>query len=173
MNHNYPVNPSPFTQHHSTSTYPATPAMNGANAPAIPAQYYPMHPTAYPPAPHGYAPYPQYPQQMMMYGPPRPNTSLPEQQQQQQQQQQPIVSAPSPAQMPTTVTTGKRKRRADAARARDRESDHEGPSGENPPNHTPSIASPATPIDNKKRTKTQRACDSCRSRKIRSAHRIS
>ncbi|KAF8559642.1 hypothetical protein OG21DRAFT_1549617 [Imleria badia] len=164
MNHNYPVNPSPFTQHHSTPTYPATPPMNGTNGPAIPAQYYPMHPTAYPPAPHGYAPYPQYTPQMMMYGPPRPNTSLPEQQ---QQQQQPIVSAPSPAQMPVTVTTGKRKRRTDAARARDRESDHEGPSSENAPKHTPPIASPATPIDNKKRTKTQRACDSCRSRKIR------
>ncbi|KAH0830630.1 hypothetical protein J3R83DRAFT_2085 [Lanmaoa asiatica] len=165
MNHNYPVNPSPFTQHQSTSTYPTTPAMNGANAPAIPAQYYPMHPTAYPPAPHGYAPYPQYPQQMMMY-PHRPNTSLPEQQQQ-QQQQQPLVNATSPAQMPATVTTGKRKRRTDAARARDRESDHEGPSSENVPKHTPPIASSVTPIDTKKRTKTQRACDSCRSRKIR------
>lgn len=172
MNHNYPVNPSPFTQHHSTSTstYPATPAMNGANSPAIPAQYYPMHPTAYPPAPHGYAPYPQYPQQMMMY-PPRPNTSLPEQQQQ-QPQQQPLVNAPSPVQMPATVTTGKRKRRSDVAQPRDRESDHECPSSENAPKHTPSTASSATPIDTKKRTKTQRACDSCRSRKIRLAHRI-
>jgi len=170
MNHNYPVNPSPFTQHHSTSTstYPATPPMNGT-----PAQYYPMHPTAYPPAPHGYAPYPQYPQQMMMYGPPRPNTSLPEQQQ--QQQPQPIVNAPSPAQMSptTTTTTGKRKRRTDATRPRDRESDHEGPSNESISKHTPPIASSATPIDTKKRTKTQRACDSCRSRKIRLAQCVS
>ncbi|KAN0077222.1 Fungal specific transcription factor domain containing protein [Tylopilus felleus] len=171
MNHNYPVNPSPFTQHHSTTTYPATPSMNGASAPAIPAQYYPMHP-AYPPAPHGYAPYPQYPQQMMMYGPPRPNTSLPEQQQQQpqqqqQQQQQPVVNAPSPVQVPATVATGKRKRRTDSTRARDRESDHEGPSSENVPKPPPPATSSAPPVDNKKRTKTQRACDSCRSRKIR------
>ena len=171
MNHNYPVNPSPFSQHHSTSAYPATPAMNGANGPAISPQYYPMHPTAYPPAPHGYAPYPQYPQQMMMYGPPRPNTSLPDQQQQPPPPQQPLVNSPSPAQMPAAVTTGKRKRRTYAARARDRESDQEGPSSETP-KHSPPIASSATPIDTKKRTKTQRACDSCRSRKIRLAHRI-
>lgn len=174
MNHNFPVNPSPFTQHHATSTYPAAPAMNGASSPAVPAQYYPMHPTAYPPAPHGYAPYPQYPQQMMMYGPPRPNTSLPEQQQPApHQQQQPLVSSPSLTQVPVATTAGKRKRRTDAARARDRESDNEGPSSENVPKPTPPMPSAVTPIDTKKRTKTQRACDSCRSRKIRLAHYIS
>ncbi|KAG9318550.1 hypothetical protein JVU11DRAFT_642 [Chiua virens] len=167
MNHSYPVNPSPFTQHHSTSTYPATPTMNGAGGSAIPAQYYPMHPTTYPPAPHGYAPYPQYPQQMMVYGPPRPNTSLPEQQQQQQQQQQPLVSSPSLSQVSTTATTGKRKRRADTGQARDKESDQEGPSNENAAKQPLSTSSSTTPIDTKKRTKTQRACDSCRSRKIR------
>jgi hypothetical protein len=195
MNHNYAMNPSPFTQHHSASGYPATAAMNGASGPGMPGhppQYYPIHPTPYPPAPHGYAPYPQYPQQMMMYGPPRPSTSLPEQQQHQHQQQQQqqqqqqhqqqqhqqqqqqhqqhqqLVSTPSPAQASATTTTGKRKRKGDAVRGKDKDSDQEGPStSEMVPKQTTPAVSSAAPVDTKKRTKTQRACDSCRSRKIR------
>lgn len=174
MNHNYPVNPSPFTQHHSTTTYPSTPPVNGASAAAIPAQYYPVHPSAYPPAPHGYAPYPQYPQQMMMYAPPRPSTSVSEQQPPppQQQQQQP-VNASSLTQMSTAVTTGKRKRRTEPTRVKDRESDNEGPLSETILKNTPPTPSAVPSIDTKKRTKTQRACDSCRSRKIRLARCIS
>jgi hypothetical protein len=114
---------------------------------------------------------------MMMYGPPRPTTSLPEQplqqqqpqpQQQQQQQQQQLVSTPSPAQVSAVVTTGKRKRKSDGVRGKDKDSDQEGPStSEVGPKQTTPAASSATPVDTKKRTKTQRACDSCRSRKIR------
>ncbi|KIJ69323.1 hypothetical protein HYDPIDRAFT_172743 [Hydnomerulius pinastri MD-312] len=170
MNHNYPINPSPFTQH-STPGYPANTGMNGASGPGMPghpAQYYPMHPATYPPAPHGYLPYhPQYPQQMMVYNSPRPNTSLPEQQQSQQQQQQ-SVNTPSPAQTSATIATGKRKRKSDGARAKDKDSDQEGPSTSEmaPKQSTPSASATAL-ADAKKRTKTQRACDSCRSRKIR------
>ncbi|KAH7889628.1 fungal-specific transcription factor domain-containing protein [Phlebopus sp. FC_14] len=166
MNHNYPMNPSPFNQHPSSSGYTTAAGMNGSGAPAIPGhpQYYPIHPTPYPPAPHGYAPYPQYPQQMMMYAPARPSTSLPE------QQQQPSMDTPSPAQTSAALATGKRKRRKDESRSRgpgDRDSDQELPSASDmaPKQTTPATSTPAT--DAKKRTKTQRACDSCRSRKIR------
>ena len=161
MNPNYhPLNPSPFAQ--PQGSY-ATGSVNGASGPAIPnhsSPYYSMHPS-YPPAPHGYAPY--YPQQMMMYPAPRPGASMPEQPQ--------PSSTSSPAQAPSSIAIGKRKRKPDSARGTtvaDKDSDQEGPSGSDVP------AKPSTPTaaalaasDSKKRTKTQRACDSCRSRKIR------
>lgn len=123
-------------------------------------QYYPMHPS-YPPAPHGYAPY--YPQQMMMYGAPRPSTSVPEQPQ--------TSTAPSPAPVSAPAAIGKRKRKLEPSRHKvtvEKDSDQEGPSGSDVPGKqsTPTATTP-TASDSKKRTKTQRACDSCRSRKIR------
>lgn len=163
MNHNYhPMNPSPFTQQHPSGGYAPTSTVNGATGPGIPnhsSQYYPMHPT-YPPAPHGYAPY--YPQQMMMYGAPRSGTSVPE------QPQPPSAPSPIPASAPATI--GKRKRKLEPSRkvTVEKDSDQEGPSGSDVPikRTTPTATTP-TASDSKKRTKTQRACDSCRSRKIR------
>ncbi|KAG1891356.1 fungal-specific transcription factor domain-containing protein [Suillus subluteus] len=164
MNHNYhPINPSPFTQQHPSGGYAPTSSVNSATGPGMPShssQYYPMHPT-YPPAPHGYAPY--YPQQMMMYGAPRSGTSVPEQPQ--------PPSAPSPVPAPATPAIGKRKRKLEPSRSKvtvEKDSDQEGPSGSDVPakRSTPAATTP-TASDSKKRTKTQRACDSCRSRKIR------
>ncbi|KAL4077326.1 fungal-specific transcription factor domain-containing protein [Scleroderma yunnanense] len=143
MNPNYPVNPSPFTQQHAPSAYSTAPATTNH-----PAQYYSMHPTAYGPTPHAYAPY-QYAQQMMVYTPPRPTQT----------------SADQPANSPSALlpaSTGKRKRRADGARDMEKDPDHEAPSPADLP-----TAIPSTAADARKRTKTQRACDSCRSRKIR------
>ncbi|KAG2041814.1 fungal-specific transcription factor domain-containing protein [Suillus americanus] len=164
MNHNYhPINPSPFTQQHPSGGYAPTSSSNGATGPGMPShssQYYPMHPT-YPPAPHGYAPY--YPQQMMMYGAPRSSTSVPE------QPQPPGAPSPIPASAPAAI--GKRKRKLEPSRSKvivEKDSDQEGPSESDVPakRSTPTATTP-TASDSKKRTKTQRACDSCRSRKIR------
>jgi hypothetical protein len=97
---------------------------------------------------------------MMMY--PRPGASVPEQPQ--------PSTAPSPAQA-SSAAIGKRKRKSESARGKtagDKDSDQEGPS-ENDAPAKPSTPAATTPnaSDAKKRTKTQRACDSCRSRKIR------
>lgn len=130
----------------------------------MPGQYgYPM---PYPPTPHGYTPYPPYAPQMMMYGTPRTN-ALPEPSR--------TSSAASPVPITTTVTTGKRKRKsnAEAPQGRgsgDRDSDPEGSGSDRPRAQPTQSASAASLVDLKKRTKTQRACDSCRSRKIRSAN---
>jgi len=164
----YPINGSPFTQqpqHHPG--YPAQPSTAPVNAggpgiPGHPPQYaYPMHPGTYPP--HGYAPYSQYPPPMMMYAPPRPNappdTSQPPQ-------------SPAP---PTSGTKRKRKSAPESAPSKggEKTSDEEtGASATDASRNQTAHQQAATAtaqalIDLKKRTKTQRACDSCRSRKIR------
>lgn len=166
MNPNYPMNPSPFTQHHNPPAYPAAANMNAANGSGIPGhphQYYPMHPAPYGPLPHGYAPYTQYPQQMVVYAPPRSAQAPTE-------QQQPLNSPPASTSAPS-VSTGKRKRRADGVRDRgpagEKESDQEGRSPVDVAPKQTTATSHSTAVDSKKRTKTQRACDSCRTRKIR------
>ncbi|KAK2466686.1 hypothetical protein APHAL10511_000944 [Amanita phalloides] len=164
MNPSYPINsaPSPFTQHHH---YPSqsSPPVNQTNAPPhVPhaPQYaaYPVHPSAYPP-PHPYSHYPQYHQPMMMYTAPR--TSAPPDTPQ---------SLPSPS-LPSPSASGhKRKRRPDGVRVKpgDKASDDElTTSGGDSRPQQQSQPPPPSMIDVKKRTKTQRACDSCRSRKIR------
>ncbi|KAI6036519.1 fungal-specific transcription factor domain-containing protein [Pisolithus microcarpus] len=163
MNPNYPVNPSPFTQHQSPPAYPAAAnvnAANGSGVPGHPHQYYPMHPASYGPLPHGYAPYTQYPQQMVVYAPPR-STQPPT------EQQQPVNSSPAPTST-APVSAGKRKRRSDGGHGRgptgEKDSDQEGRS---PADAAPKHAATTSVVDTKKRTKTQRACDSCRTRKIR------
>lgn len=166
MNHNYhPMNPSPFTQHqHPPAGYAPTGSVNGPGMPSHSSQYYGMHPS-YPPAPHGYAPY--YPQQMMMYPPPpRANATVPE-------QPQPSNAISPVQQASTSAAIGKRKRKPESGRGKtvgDKDSDQEGPSGSDVPPakpSTPAAAASAVASDSRKRTKTQRACDSCRSRKIR------
>ncbi|KAG6335854.1 hypothetical protein ID866_3244 [Astraeus odoratus] len=166
MNPPYPINPSPFAQHHATPpAYPAPAGMNGASGPGMaahPPPYYHVHPTPYAPAHHAFAPYHPPVQQMMVYTPARPAQALPEQSQPANPSPAPISTAP--------VSVGKRKRKADGARDKgpaDKDSDQEGPSPSDVQAKQPPPTTPSTPTDSKKRTKTQRACDSCRSRKIR------
>jgi hypothetical protein len=159
MNPGYPMNSLPYAQHQPN--YPPHPPpmpINGASGPGTPGhhpQYYPMHPSPYPP-PHAY-PYPPYPQQMMMYGAPR--SQFPPEMQ----------GAPPP--MSASPQQAKRKRKSVGDQGDQGSDDDSIPSGTDM--HPQQLTShqmsapPPTAVDMKKRTKTQRACDSCRSRKIR------
>ncbi|PPQ91421.1 hypothetical protein CVT25_014309 [Psilocybe cyanescens] len=158
MNPPYPVNGSPYGQHpqhppqHGQPINPGQPGMSGP-----PPQYaYPMHPSPYP---HGYPQYPPYPHQpMMMYPPPR-------------QGMPPEHShAESSAGLSTSGTKRKRKSMPDSGRGKgaDRGSDDDtAASGSDVPRQTAAQQQALQAAELKKRTKTQRACDSCRSRKIR------
>jgi hypothetical protein len=179
MNPSYPSNGSPFPQPHPAYHPHAsaqTHSSNGVNSNPMAAQNHPS-PYAYPVhhAPYAsHAPFPHYspyPQQIMMYAPPRPSAA------------HEAVSQPSPtanlsASAPLIqLSTGKRKRKPTGeSQGRDGEGSEEtvvGASG-SAPTVMASASGPRAnaqhplPPDNKKRTKTQRACDSCRSRKIRS-----
>ncbi|KAF8163606.1 fungal-specific transcription factor domain-containing protein [Crassisporium funariophilum] len=160
MNPSYPINGPPYPQHpqhpqhpqqHGQPINPTGPGMSGH-----PPQYaYPMHPNAYPH--HGYPAYPQYAQPMMMYPPPRPSVAPDTPQ-----------SGPSPV-MASAGTKRKRKSMPEGGRGKgaDRGSDDDtAASGSDAPRQTAAQQAQAI-VDLKKRTKTQRACDSCRSRKIR------
>ncbi|EIW84945.1 hypothetical protein CONPUDRAFT_162259 [Coniophora puteana RWD-64-598 SS2] len=172
MNPNYPLNPSPFTQHqqHLSSPYGASGSTGstGGQQPPMTGHpgYYPMHAAPYPPpAPHGYAPYSPY-SQMMMYSHPRPNSGV----QEHHEQAAHATPTPSPVQQapPLASQGSKRKRKGDGGRSKDtdRESDPEG-TDTGGKSTTPTTSAPTASEMSKKRTKTQRACDSCRSRKIR------
>ncbi|KAI0062323.1 hypothetical protein BV25DRAFT_672613 [Artomyces pyxidatus] len=175
MNPSYPANgayphqsPSPY--HHSSA--PGHLPHNGSSptaGPGMPGQSvqqpqygYTMHPSPYP-HPAAYPHYPYAQQQMMMYAAQPRQSNAPE-----------TPSQPSPAAMPSPAppaqsATGKRKRKSmseSQPRDGDRSDDEV-----NPANHSSnggaSGASAQQAAESKKRTKTQRACDSCRSRKIR------
>ncbi|KAJ7741555.1 fungal-specific transcription factor domain-containing protein [Mycena maculata] len=105
--------------------------------PQAPQYAYPVHHSPYPP--HYY---PQYPPQMMMYGPP------------------PTHPQPDPTGSPPASQGTKRKRKSNTGK--DKASDDEGASPD-----LGTAQQKAAALELKKRTKTQRACDSCRSRKIR------
>ncbi|KAF7974819.1 hypothetical protein HWV62_11171 [Athelia sp. TMB] len=116
------------------------------------------YPTHYNPAGHGYySPFGAHP--LLMYGGAPPPHGTP-------------AETPNPSNAPSptlpAANGGKRKRKATADKA-DSPSDQEaGGSGSDRPRATSqSAASAAAMAEMKKRTKTQRACDSCRSRKIR------
>jgi len=175
MNPSYPSNGTPFPQPHPAYHHHSpTPghASNGVNSNPMAAQNhpspyaYPVHHAPYashPPFPH----YSPYPQQIMMYAPPRPSAA------------HEAVSQPSPTVNPSSVpliqlSTGKRKRKPTGeSQGRDGEDSEETAAAASV--SAPSVmasgpranAQPQLPLDTKKRTKTQRACDSCRSRKIR------
>src|ERR1700722_17910163 len=150
----YPNGSTPYPQQGPPySPQSANGPSTGPGIPGHPHYPYPMHS---PYAPHpGYAPYTQYPPQMLMYGPPRPTPTG--------QQATPPVHPPPPV-------TGKRKRKSitDVTKSAEKTSDDEaGPSGSDSRPKNTLHSTPQTIADTKKRTKTQRACDSCRSRKIR------
>jgi hypothetical protein len=171
----YPPNGSPFPQPHPAYHHHASNqghSGNGVNSTHMagqshPSPYgYPVHHAAYPshpPFPH----YSPYPQQIMMYAPPRPSAA-PE-----------TASQPSPTANHSPVSlghlsAGKRKRKPTGeGQGGDAEGSEEiaGASGLVPnlmASGPRANAQHPLPPDSKKRTKTQRACDSCRSRKIRS-----
>ncbi|KAI9510216.1 fungal-specific transcription factor domain-containing protein [Russula earlei] len=175
MNPSYPSNGTPFPQPHPAyHHHPSTPghSSNGVTASHMAGQNHPS-PYAYPvhhspytshhPFPH----YSPYPQQIMMYAPSRPTAA------------HEAVSQPSPTATPSQVplvqlSSGKRKRRTtDESQGENVEGPEEttGASGSAPnimaSGPRANVQHPLPP-DIKKRTKTQRACDSCRSRKIRS-----
>ncbi|KAH9997328.1 fungal-specific transcription factor domain-containing protein [Russula vinacea] len=170
----YPPNGSPFPQPHPAYHHHASNqghSGNGVNSTHMagqshPSPYgYPVHHAAYPshpPFPH----YSPYPQQIMMYAPPRPSAA-PE-----------TASQPSPTANHSPVSlghlsAGKRKRKPTGeGQGGDAEGSEEiaGASGLVPnlmASGPRANAQHPLPPDSKKRTKTQRACDSCRSRKIR------
>ncbi|EPQ58008.1 hypothetical protein GLOTRDRAFT_136812 [Gloeophyllum trabeum ATCC 11539] len=166
MNPPYSMNGSPYPQPPASNpsyNSSANPAMNRSSpqvGPGMPNNV-PPHPYPYPlqqnPYPtHGYG-YPQFAAPHMMVYPRQPS-----------QEALKTQGASSPAPSPTS-TSGKRKRKStDDARGHgvgERASDEEVASGRASGHH----ASPGTTgvVDVKKRTKTQRACDSCRTRKIR------
>ena len=171
MNPSYPSNGSPFPQphpaYHHHNSAPGH-SGNGVSSTAMAGQApyaYPVHHAAYPSHP-AFPHYSPYPQQIMMYAPPRPTAA------------HEAVSQPSPTANHSPgplvqMSSGKRKRKptgeglgGDAEGSED----NAGASGSvlnlmasGPRANTQH----PLPPDTKKRTKTQRACDSCRSRKIR------
>lgn len=161
--HPYQSSPSPF---HQPAAAPAS--HNGHSpqvGPGMPAHApypYAVHHPPYPP--HGYPSYPQYPapSSMMMYGAAGPSHGDAAAQQDPSPSPAPTKRkrkySPSPRPSPTPpamLTHSRADSTGDAVR--------------------PAASSAGTPtqIESKKRTKTQRACDSCRSRKIRCAQCLS
>ncbi|TRM62566.1 fungal-specific transcription factor domain-containing protein [Schizophyllum amplum] len=133
----YPMNPSPFAPGQPYPHPPPQGAPQPTMSPHQTAYHYPIHPQAYPP-PYVYPGYPPTGHQMHAQQPPPPS---------------PVASAPA-----SSSQSGNKRKRA-AGRPKntsvDRASDDE---------MSPEARHLA---ELKKRTKTQRACDSCRTRKIR------
>ncbi|KAF9819774.1 hypothetical protein IEO21_01865 [Rhodonia placenta] len=162
MNHSYPINGSPYPSSPSPFHQPTASASPANGQPPHVPVGMPTHPAPYtyavPHAPyHGYPSYPQYPGSVVMYGTPpvtHPDAAR-------------SPAAPSPT--PIASSTGKRKRKStvdDAYGGTSNELDPIDSSSDLPRGPTQNSGS-GSAVDTKKRTKTQRACDSCRSRKIR------
>lgn len=156
----YPLNGSPFhvppsyaqqqpQQHGTGQGSPGTPVESGSPHAM---QHSPFSYTTFTYPSHSYPQYPQYPQPIMMYGHARA---------------QPHSTQAGPSTTPstsskTTPTSAKRKSLFPASIHPIHDQLTSNPSLGS--GHDPGTAAAS---DNKKRTKTQRACDSCRSRKIR------
>ena len=154
----YPVNGAAFPSQQYQSQPPGAPT-----GPGMPAQYTFHLPSPYHAPPPGYT-YAQYPSQMVMVPPQRPAVSTGTPQTSQAQQ------APSPAPRPDTGGSSRRKRKSGVSpdmpqsRLPEKSDDEAVASG----SHLRiQKAQAPTSADMRKRTKTQRACDSCRTRKIR------
>ena len=165
----YPLNGSPFhvppsyaqQQHHQQQQQPQQHAP-GQGSPGTPVESGSPHAMQHSPFPyttftyptHSYPQYPQYPQPIMMYGHPRaqPHHTT---------QAGPSTN-PSTSSTKLTPTSAKRKSLPPAPA----HPIHVQLTTSLPPGSGHDTGA-ATASDNKKRTKTQRACDSCRSRKIR------
>lgn len=169
MNPSYPVNGNPYPS--SPSPFhqpPAAPSPANGQSPHIPSGMpnhvthysYALHHPTYPQ--HGYPSYPSYPSSGMMHIYNSPQSGHPE-----GGARSPAMPSPVP---PSASTAGtKRKRKSSDHPTSSRASNQGDPldsSGDI--TRTSSTQGPSTTVvDTKKRTKTQRACDSCRSRKIR------
>ncbi|KAG7092616.1 hypothetical protein E1B28_008959 [Marasmius oreades] len=150
----YPHHPPPSQSSHSSSVPPPPPSYGYPMPPGPHHGYY--HPTyQYPPPP------------MMMYGapPPHPSATHPSPHHPPEQQPGTPTSPPAQDQPGSTASTAagqKRKRKANKEEKTEQEETAVAAA-------TPAASSTSATqaLDLKKRTKTQRACDSCRTRKIR------
>ncbi|GJE90761.1 GAL4 and fungal-specific transcription factor domain-containing protein [Phanerochaete sordida] len=164
--HPYQSSPSPFHQPSASAGSPHNgqsshmgPGIPGATTYPYPMQH-PAYGHAYPSYPH----YPAPPPSVVMYGTaPGPSAHAEHPHPSSQAQADPSTP-PTPA-----PSTGKRKRKytlpeypRDAVRLT-----HSPPTDSSGDAPRGGSASAAAAAESKKRTKTQRACDSCRSRKIR------
>ncbi|KAJ7109518.1 fungal-specific transcription factor domain-containing protein [Mycena epipterygia] len=143
-----PPYPAPYIMNHPHGYAPPFPQQYPPppppGTPGAPQYAYPVHHSPYPP--HYY---PQYPPQMMMYGPP-PTHPAPDNPNDASQDHDPPTSAGL-----------KRKRKSQGPARKDKSDDDDAASPDS------AAQQKAAALELKKRTKTQRACDSCRSRKIR------
>ncbi|KAJ3757280.1 fungal-specific transcription factor domain-containing protein [Lentinula raphanica] len=155
MNHPYPINGPPYQQpqHPGYPPPPQPSSTPGAPPPPPPHYAYPMAASPHPYYTYQYPP----PQPMMVYGAPPPPQPIPAESAQ--------AASPPPPQTPTMSSNAGAKRKRKGAKEK-AVSDDEAASGQDG-----SRSQGQSQGDPKKRTKTvsilQRACDSCRTRKIR------
>ncbi|KAJ3974870.1 fungal-specific transcription factor domain-containing protein [Lentinula raphanica] len=152
MNHPYPINGPPYQQPQHPGYPPPPQPSSTPGAPPPPPPHY-AYPMAASPHPYYTYQYPPPPQPMMVYGAPPPPQPIPAESAQ--------AASPPPPQTPTMSANAGAKRKRKGAKEK-AVSDDEAASGQDG-----SRSQGQSQGDPKKRTKTQRACDSCRTRKIR------
>ncbi|KAH9930725.1 uncharacterized protein B0H18DRAFT_133698 [Fomitopsis serialis] len=169
MNPSYPVNGNPYPSSPSPFNQP-TAAASPANgqSPHLPSGMpnhvthysYALHHPSYPQ--HGYPSYPSYPSSgmMHMYGGSQSGHA-------ESSARSPAIPSPVP---PSASTAGTKRKRKSSDGPLDSRASNQGLTTDSSGDiaRSSSTQGPSTSVvDTKKRTKTQRACDSCRSRKIR------